>query len=1109
MAADPVPDAKPSAHPAPVEGAFSPKLKEASDEGKKAMARFRVPEGLKLDLFAAEPLLANPVAMWVDGKGRVYVAETFRHSEGATDTRGHMYWLDEDLAARTVEDRVAMFKKHSKDDAKSYTRQHDRVRLVSDEDGDGVADKSTVFADGFNGIADGIGAGLLEHDGDVFFTCIPSLWRLRDKNGDGVADEKTALSSGYGVHVAFIGHDLHGLRIGPDGKLYFTIGDRGLNVKTKEGKQLVYPDAGCLLRCELDGSELEIVHFGLRNPQEIAFNEFGDLFTVDNNSDSGDRARLIHLVEGADSGWRIGWQYIERPNARGPWNSEKLWHPQWDGQAAYIVPPLANISDGPSGLTYDPGVGLPASYRKKFLLCDFRGGSGASGIRTFDVKRSGAGYALGEQGQSLWSVLVTDADFGPDGSLYLTDWTEGWSKPMKGRIYRLSDPAFAASPQAAEMKKLFAEGFSRKTLPELAALLRHPDQRLRQDAHLTLAAKGADALPLLVAAAQPSEPLVTRLHGLWGLGRLVRKYPPALLEIAPFLRDQDAHVRALAAQLLGDYAHVPAAEKLIEIVKNKKEDARVRFYAAQSLGKLKRNDALPALLALLAENNDQDRYLRHAAAYAISRLDAPLAELPTAAAAEEMGLVLALRHRASPDVAKFLASKHPRVVLEAARAIYDLPIDAAMPKLAALAERTDWLAWKDEAEPLGRRVLAAELRVGNAAAAQAAARWAGMKEAPQRLRIDSVEILARWTDHSGRDRVTGLWRPLEKRDAEPAVAAAAGVWPDLVKTAPDPVRLEALKAAGPLPLTGLSPVLVALVAEKKTNGLVRAEALRALGRLNGPGLSDAVRGALADASPDVRTVARDLLAKLDAGQAVAILGKTLDEGAVSERQAAYRTLSGMKKPEADALLKRDLEKLVSADGAAKVPATVQLDLLAAASLRGTPELKQLVAQYEKGYAAGDALAPYRVALEGGDREAGKKIFFEKAAVACLRCHVAEGKGGEVGPVLSDVGLREKRETLLEAIVEPNKKIAKGFESVVVQKTDGTVVTGVLRSENEKELLVITAENKRVVIPVGDVEERSRAPSAMPDTILKQLSKEELRDLVEYLASLKTPPKQPK
>ena len=155
---------------------YNPPIAPASDEALKAIPSFRVPAGLKVELFAAEPMLANPVAFCIDEKGVVYVAETFRLHAGVTDTRNHMNWLDDDLACRTVADRVAMYKKFLGNEFASYNLQHDRVRRIVDRDGDGRADGATVFADGFNDAASGIGAGVLARNNDVWFTCIP--WSL-------------------------------------------------------------------------------------------------------------------------------------------------------------------------------------------------------------------------------------------------------------------------------------------------------------------------------------------------------------------------------------------------------------------------------------------------------------------------------------------------------------------------------------------------------------------------------------------------------------------------------------------------------------------------------------------------------------------------------------------------------------------------------------------------------------------------------------------------------------------------------------------------------------------------------------------------------------------
>src|SRR6185503_2966693 len=144
----------------------APKVAPASDEGERAIQRFRIPKGFKIELFAAEPLLANPVAFAIDEKGRFYVAETFRLHAGVTDNRSHMDWLDDELACRTVADRVALYRKHLKGKFKDYEKEHDRVRLILDTDGDGKADKASVFADGFNRAEDGLGAGVLARQGN-------------------------------------------------------------------------------------------------------------------------------------------------------------------------------------------------------------------------------------------------------------------------------------------------------------------------------------------------------------------------------------------------------------------------------------------------------------------------------------------------------------------------------------------------------------------------------------------------------------------------------------------------------------------------------------------------------------------------------------------------------------------------------------------------------------------------------------------------------------------------------------------------------------------------------------------------------------------------------
>ncbi len=1070
---------------------YAAKVEKASADAATAIKRIRVPAGLQLQLFAAEPLLANPVAFCFDERGRVYVAETFRLHDGVTDIRGHMDWLDDDLACRTVEDRVAMYKKYLGDKFETYAIHHDRVRLIEDRDGDGAADTAHVFAEGFREAADGIGAGVLARGDTLWYSCIPDLWQLRDTNGDGRAEERKSLSHGYGVHVGFLGHDLHGLRFGPDGKLYFSIGDRGLNVVTQEGKRLFSPDTGAVLRCNPDGSKLEIFATGLRNPQELAFDKYGNLFTGDNNSDGGDQARWVYLVEGGDSGWRIGYQFLE---GRGPWNSEKMWQPQWDGQAAYFLPPIANIANGPSGLCYYPGAGLPERYREHFFLCDFRGASANSGIYSFAVKPHGATFEVADLHEFVWSVCATDVDFGPGGGLYFSDWVEGWGKPGKGRIYKISEPATEKIAEAAGTQRLLAHGFAKQSVEELLKLLDHADQRVRQEAQFALAAHGADAAPGVTKTALESKHQLARIHALWALGQLAENSQADLNSLINLVGDDDAEIRAQAVRLLGDHRVDAAYESLLKSLRD--DVARVRFFAATGLGKLGRREATGAVLEMLRENADADPYLRHAGVMALASLadgDALGDAAKDASAAVRMGALLALRRQQKPEVARFLADSDLKLVAEAARAINDVPIAPAMPELAKL------IAQPGLPEPVLRRAINANFRLGNAENAQALARFAAAAGAAEAMRVEALRTLADWAKPSGRDRVVGVWRSLEPRDGKVATAALRPVLGG-VFAGSDQVRQAAAQTATKLGIKEVGPELASLVLDAKRPASLRAEALLALAALSDPKLPQIVERGLADHEAAVRAAAQQILAKLDSARAIGVLQKVLDRGATIERQSAFGVLAGMKQDAADALLARSLDKLA----AGRMPAEVQLDLLEAVNDRNSEQLNKQRDRYEASQNRESAVARYRETLAGGNAERGRRIFLNKAEVYCLRCHKLDGQGGEVGPDLTKVAADPKktREYLLESIVEPNRQIAKGFDSVLVSTDDGRILAGVLKGEDERELRLMTPEGKLVVVPKDEIDERTSGQSAMPDKLAGLLSKRELRDLVEFLSSLK-------
>jgi quinoprotein glucose dehydrogenase len=1074
---------------------YNPHVAKASAEARKVIPTIRVPRGLKVDLFAAEPMLANPVVFCIDHRNRFYVAETFRLKAGVTDIRDHMDWLDDDLACRTVQDRLAMMKRRLGKQVADYGVHHERIRLIEDTKGTGKADRSVVFADGFNRIEDGIAAGLLARGKRVWYACLPDLWLLRDTKGTGKADKRKRLHSGFGVHIGFIGHDLHGLVFGPDGKLYFSIGDRGLNVKTSRGS-LVHPDTGCVLRCNPDGSELEVFAVGLRNPQELAFDRYGNLFTGDNNSDAGDRARWVYLVEGGDSGWRIGYQFGTATGVRGPFMAEDLWKPHWPGQAAYIVPPIANLADGPAGLAYYPGVGWPERYQHHFFLCDFRASAGASGIHSFTVKPKGASFELADLHRCVWSILATDCDFGTDGALYLTDWVHGWNMTGKGRIYKVSDPKRAKSPAVLEVKKLLAAGMGKRGLAELAKLLAHADMRVRQEAHFALAGRGKQAIPTLSKVARTDRAQLARLHAIWALGMVGRKEPAGYKPLRGLLADRDAEVRAQAARVLGDGKVGSAAKKLVALLED--DSPRVQFFAAQALGRIGAKEAVAPVLALLRTNADRDPYLRHAGVMALVGC-AGKASLGKAASDESpavrRGVLLAWRRTGNPEVARFLADGDASLVLEAARAINDVPIEAALPRLAGLVNR------REMPDALGYRVLNANFRLGKAENARAVARFAARRDVSEALRLEAIRELGDWSKPPGRDRVMGVWRPLPAR---PARLAADALRPALggIFSGPDRVRQEAARVAAKLGIKEVGPALLALAADRKRPAGVRVEAVRALAALKDARLEKAVKLALADGDARLRTEGRRVLALLRPAEALPALAKALEGGTTLDRQGAFAVLGEMKGAGAERLLGKWLDRLV----AGKVPAEVRLDLVQAAERHRTPAIKGRLARYESARPKSEPFGKWRNCLVGGDAESGRRIFLYKSAVSCLRCHKVQGQGGEVGPDLTGIGARQKREYLLESIVEPNKQIAKGFETVILTLTSGKSVSGVLKKEDARVVHLMTPEGKLLVVPKSKIEERQAGKSAMPEDLIKHLSRSEMRDLVEFLASLKVAPK---
>ena len=1076
-------------------------------EAFAAMAAMRLPEGWQRSLFAAEPLVSNIVAFDVDPQGNLFVTETFRQNRGVTDNRNHdETWLLADLAAETVQDRIDYHKRLLGDAVQEYTVHDDRIRRVRDTNGDGRGDESVVFAAGFNKLEEGTGAGVLVRGNEVFYTCIPKLWKLIDSSGDGVADRRQTLSDGYGVRVAFRGHDLHGLILGPDGRLYFSIGDRGHNVTTADGQILANPASGSVFRCELDGTGLEVFATGLRNPQELAFNDVGDLFTGDNNSDSGDRSRLVLLVKGGDSGWRMPYQYL---SDRGPFNREQIWHPRGgdlptDKQPAYIIPPIANLGDGPSGFAFDPGTGVDASLRGRFLMCDFRGGAANSGIRSFRLEPSGASYSLADDDQPVWGVLATDVAFGPDGALWVSDWVEGWDGVGKGRIYRLTGPDFD-SDRAGEVAAILTSSWDRVESPRLTEWLAHPDRRVRNESHWELARRG-DVAALLAVLSDDEASAMARWHSLWGLAIVLRRGPAAhslpadvaamiTERLVESLRDSDPILRAAAAEVLGEQRVEAAVPELIRLLRD--DTARVRARAAIALASipLTAHDEVvfDSVVTMLAETGDDDPVVRHAGvmALAVPRRATSVAALKGhPSQAVRLAAVVALRRLKSIGLVGFLSDPEAAVVLEAARAIHDLPIAGGLESLARLIRSGS----TDDA--FLRRVLNANYRLGTAESAAALAQFAARPIGPLSMRIEAIEMLREWGRPDPRDRVLNAFRPLPERPAAVAKSALAKALPMILKNA-DEIRERAIAVAAEYGIEEVTPVLIDRVSDEQLAAPLRASALRSLASIAPNRAIEPATRMVKSPEVSLRIAALDTLVAVEPTKAFAFVRQATQSKETAERQIAWDLVATIGSQPATDLIASGVREYLSG----KLPADTTLNLLEAAAGRLDRDLANRLSQHQGRLESEHRLGRWWAALEGGDPRVGQQIY-GRTQLSCVRCHRIGDQGGEVGPDLSAVGATRDREYLLESICLPDAAIAKGFETVVIADDLGQAFTGIIRHEDESTVELIQPDGKIERIDRDTIVARKRGKSAMPADLVDLMTLRELRDLVAYLVSLR-------
>jgi len=504
---------------------------------------FELAPGLEVNLYAADPLLAKPIHINFDAQGRLWVAssEVYPHIEPGQEA-------------------------------------NDKILVLEDADGDGRAEKTTVFADRLL-----IPTGVVPGDGGAYVANSTEMLHLTDTDGDGRADHRRVMLSGFGTEDTH--HIIHTFRFGPDGMLYF---NQSIyihsHLETPWGVRRL--NSGGIWQFRPETMQLEVFARGLCNPWGHVFDKWGQSFATDGAGGEG----INYVFPGV-----VMFTYAG---------------------AKKTSPGLNPGSPKHCGLEVISGGHFPDDWQGSLVTNDFR----AHRVCRFSLTEVGSGYSSQEETEIIKSTHPAfrpiDAKIGPDGALYIADWynpiiqhgevdfRDDRRDHTHGRIWRVT---YKDRPLVERPAIVGA------AIPALLEMLRAPEEFARLNAKLQLKSRGpSDVMPALAEWIQkldPEDPQFEqlRLEALWTYQSL--DVVDAEL-LGKLLASPDHHVRAAAARVLAAWhKRLPnAAAQMAALVAD--EHAQVRLEAVRALALL--NTPQAAEVAMRALDQPVDRFMEHA-----------------------------------------------------------------------------------------------------------------------------------------------------------------------------------------------------------------------------------------------------------------------------------------------------------------------------------------------------------------------------------------------------------------------------------------------------------------------------------------------------------------
>ena len=1003
---------------------------------------FTLPEGFTIEQVAGPPLVDRPISADFDEQGRLYVSD----SSGSND----------------------------KVEVQLEKRPH-QILCLEDTDSDGHFDKRTVFANRMM-----FPEGVLWHQGSLYVTAPPEIWKLTDTDGDGVADQREVWLDAK--TLTGCANDLHGPFLGPDGWIYWCKGAFAEQTHPQPGRPPLVTKASHIFRRHPTGGTVEsVMTGGMDNPVEVVFTPGGERIfstTFLQQPAGGFRDGLIHAIYGGV----YGKDHNVLDN-----------HPR----TGALMPILKHLgAAAPCGLARLESTQLGGDYRDNVLACLFN----MHKVTRHVLCPKGASFETSDE-----DFLVSDnLDFHPtaviedaDGSVLVID-TGGWYKlccptsqlhkpDILGAIYRIRR---TGSHQVTDPRAL-QSNWTSVTSENLADRLADQRPFVARRATAALAKRGGEVVPLLSKLLANSQSTQLRRNIVWSLTRIDAPSARAAVHVA--LSDPNETVRQAALHSISVYRDRAAETLLIKMLNT--PSASNRRATAEALGRIGSPNSVQPLLAAFSEKTLQDRELDHSLIYALIEIanpqqtrlalagNNPHSHRAALIALDQMrggGLtpqevLPLLESETSPlrEIAWWIVGRHPEwaseLVTAFEKAIQDSIVTSeALTRLSGRLERFTQY-------PGVQKVMAAALTDNS-------------------LEPETQEAVLNAMIFCRLKTMPTSW-------SEPLLKLLTSAGPEM--------REKAVKAVSKLsagkPSPPIAKQLSAIVNDSNLPARIRLLALAALPETE-RNVKDFQLGFLSEhldieQSTSIRSLATDILLStpLKPHELIVVADAAATTGPM-ELKRLMKLFANSRDPLVGSRLVDSLKKSTSVSSLS--PEELRKSLAAfpkSILIKAQPLLARIESENRHKY---QKLETILAKLEQGDIRRGQKVFHD-SRVSCIACHAMGYLGGRVGPDLTRIGSIRSERDLLESVLFPSASFVRSFEPTLIVTVNGKVHSGIVTDETSEEVVLQLDAQKTLEISVSEIEEQVEGTiSIMPDGLDKQLTQQQLVDLITFLKASK-------